>query len=119
MMNWREVNWAEVLVQSIVFVVIAVVVLVLFGMWVQKANSRSEARIVGIQQEFLRSEYARLASESVIYQDELRGLIQEVAQMAKAVRTAVQSPDWDPEEHLDALAVFEERIESLGEPIGP
>ncbi len=119
MIDWSEVNWAEVFVLSVVFALLLGVVAAFTIVWVQEIIAKSEQKTIEFNQNFLRTEYERLAGESAVYQDELRDLIREVTQMTRVVREAVQSPDWDPDEHMDALALFDARLESLADPLQP
>jgi len=63
---------------------------------------------VALQQAFLRSEYARMAGESSIMQQEVGAVVAEVRAIAETVSQAVRSGDWDPEQHMRSLDSIEQ-----------
>lgn len=103
-MNWSQVNWAQVCA----IVALVAVLMILGGIFlVTKIAAMHEKHRMTLRQdrqEWLRSEYARLAGESTIHQAELRNLIGEVHGMAIALKDALSSDTWDPEKHLDILS---------------
>lgn len=108
------INWAQVVATSLIFAILLAVAVLLILIQVQRSHRLSERRVIEANREARRAEYDRVSRENATYQSELRGLIGEVTQMAKVLREAVNSDDWDPEAHLDLLARYDAELADAG-----
>lgn len=109
-MDWNQVNWAQVCVIVIAVVVIVVLVAAYVLMRIEVMVAKARQDLTTQQQQFLRSDYARLAGESELHRQELQGLVSEVASMAAVFKEALQREDWNPEEHLAHLARLDAQV---------
>lgn len=119
MEQWNRVNWAQV---GAIVVLVAIIVAILGAIILLKVRTMHEkARrdLVLAHQNFVRSDYARLAGESEVMHSEFRTLVAEVASLARAVREAVSSDEWDPEVHLGALSRLEDEVAAVHRPPVP
>ena len=111
--DFDAVNWAEVLAIAVVVAALLFLAVLMLRFFVLAQHARTRASLMEQNRKFLQSEYARLAGESAIYQEELRTLIGEVTGMAKVLKQAVASDEWDPEANLELLNAYDREVTEL------
>jgi len=107
-MDLANIDYAPVLLVVVALSLVTVLCAWLILIRIQTLLERNQAHLVSLQQAFLRSEYARMAGESSIMQQEVGAVVAEVRAIAETVSQAVRSGDWDPEHHLRSLDDIEQ-----------
>lgn len=89
-MHFGPVNLSEVLLILAPVALLVVICAVVLWLKVQDMARRTEESLLAFKQQFLQDEYARIASESAVWQQELLDLIREVQKVAGLVKADVR-----------------------------